>query len=381
MSENLEAEIVQLKTKFESLKMRCTEKIADYRSRHCVEREVIIDELLTAQENFEKSLSDCRKLSNQSNEAFSYIAKLLLENPSVLTNGRLKVEDLGINAGARDLQWEINDVYLHRRYHKIIRFKIRLNDDHLTFILQRDKNTEGPLVRWPATHRKIDEIEFSPVRGPINKGKNLSLASLGTTDWSSLIELVSIVLNIARSNTLPLEKSVAALLEVGLNEFNAQLLNFPPVLRFDSIVPAKILHQDSYWGVTLRLRNLMQGDKHWPSLVYSLTSVDSSDKTRGENPRIELPKEASEFLENWFIETADDRGERFELRFRMPREMDMLVWQKLSETDQVRLISLLSILEVQLSELKEIDVNMDWGRWMALGTSMRDTIAERMSGR
>lgn len=381
ISENLEVEIDQLKKRFESIKTLCAEKIADHRSGHRIEREVVVNELLSVQEHLEKSLRECRQLNSQCDESFGYIAKILLENPSVLTSNRLKIRDLGAQANGHETQWEISDIYLQRRYHKILRFKTRLDNDGLVFIMQREKNTQGPLVKWPSTHKKLDELELSPVRGPINEGKNLNLASLGTTDWASLIELVSIIGNIVESDNLLFEKSFKDSLYVGLSDFKARLLNFPPVLRFDSISLAKILHQDSYWGVTLQLTNLMQGEKRWPTLIYSLASVDSSDKKLGENPRIELPKAASEFLDNWFIETADDRGERFELRFRRPNEMDMFVWRKLSEIDQLRLISLLSILEVQLSELREIDVNMDWERWMSLGTAMRDTIAGKMIGR
>ena len=378
MNESFSAEVASFIDKFESFKSRCYQRFVEHQADNCNERAVVIDELLNVQDDLERKVLECQRLKTQCDEAFEYIARVLTGSAHLLLKDKINIQDLGLVDGKHTLQWIVQDIYLQRRYHKCLRFKTVLHEGTAALVVQRERNTHGPLVRWPASHRKLDEIIFLPQHGPINRGSNANLASLGTSDWNALIELTSVLIDVVQSSDIELEQALANDFAEGLCQLKTHLDKFPSVLRFDRIYMVKITHQDAYWGVTLRLENLMQGEKYWDELTYSLSSVDHPGETAGQHPRIEFPKSASGFFDNWFIESADDRGERFELRFRIPNEMDLAVWRQISGLDQLRLISLLSILEVQLSELKDVDVNMDWSRWVALGITMREIISKNM---
>jgi len=112
---------------------------------------------------------------------------------------------------------------------------------------------------------------------------------------------------------------------------------------------------------------------------YRISTIDEHEDSFGQNPRLEFPRNAQQYLENWFIETNDFRGPRLELRFSRPDAMDTNIWSSLAEKDQVLIAGLISSMPIQFADLSktEIDTSAKWPAWTDLALSIATILAVR----
>ncbi len=97
------------------------------------------------------------------------------------------------------------------------------------------------------------------------------------------------------------------------------------------------------------------GERHWPTFEFRLSAANVKKGQFSYLPKLEFPLAAQgpQQFENWFEESDDDRGPKFELRFDIKNKaMDIGLWNALSATDQAQALSMCEQLPVLLQRLQ-----------------------------
>lgn len=377
---SIDADLDHIKTKISDLKFTYKKNLCDQNVIFLEEKKFLLKQLFRTQEELQRHVIENERIKEELEGSRGYLQRLIISSPYYLTMCGLKITQEK-HKNHQILQWSVSDLYLGERYFPALNFKTVLTDGTAGIIIQRlpSSTDQGPLVRWPNAYRDADEIAFIPAPGPIHIGENTSLASLGPSDWATLQELVVVLIRYL-SNTAKniLQKKIRTQLLSGLISLQRKLQSWPAILRYDSICLERVVDQTPYRALEICLVNVSQGEKTWPSLTYYLASMDVEEKGFGRNPRIEFQEKARGFFENWFVETDDVRGRRLEIRFSLPDDMDIPVWGQLSEIDQIRVVSLISTLSLQLDELRHTDTRIEWGDWLVISENIRTIIVNRV---
>jgi hypothetical protein len=83
-------------------------------------------------------------------------------------------------------------------------------------------------------------------------------------------------------------------------------------------------------------------------------------------------------FENWFAESDDALGRRFELRFNTRAQaMDIGAWEALSVIDQIQAAHIIRLLPVWLERLAQrgVPLSRPWTDWIAASRNMGEVLA------
>lgn len=161
-----------------------------------------------------------------------------------------------------------------------------------------------------------------------------------------------------------------------LNMLRRQLQELPPSWRFDAVQLAHEQVNPDYEHLWFSLRNVVYGDRHWPNFEFRLSASNVRRGKFSTHPKLEfpLPEEGAKQFENWFEESEDDRGPKFELRFetKVPA-MDVTAWKALSPTDQAQALSLVAHLPIVLERLQQqgTAIRRPWADWQGLASGIQ----------
>lgn len=151
------------------------------------------------------------------------------------------------------------------------------------------------------------------------------------------------------------------------------LQELPRTLRFHNARIDSSAPLPAYESLQFSLQDAHYGDRNWSVFSFKLAATRSTGILT--QPRLEfhLFDAANRPFENWFVESSDGLGDRLELRFDTNTEaFDSAVWKRLSEIDQLQLLSIISRLPLLLDlvpihgEGKSLDVSS----WKVLALSM-----------
>jgi len=131
-----------------------------------------------------------------------------------------------------------------------------------------------------------------------------------------------------------------------------RLAAFPPVFRYDSLSLERQQVNPDYEHLWIRLQGLSFGQESWDAFEFRFSCAEVTPDRFGGFPKLEFPQGHSEApFEGWYVESEDDFGPKFELRFALPGDMDLEVWQSLPRPDRAFLIALIARLPVILEDL------------------------------
>lgn len=350
------------------------------------ENDLILLQLHETQEELEQYLLQHQANQGEVVQLRTRLTKLLAQLPDYWDAESIDVTPQDAPAGSKFLQWRLTNIDLGERLIPELIFKTTLTNGLAGIIIQRSEGSESPvpLLRWPGAFAAAQELPCVPVRGHATEGNNAALTALGSSDWQLLQRLVRCLLALLSS---PDEKRLPSQLDreslcQGLTALQHSLVNWPTVLRYDTIELHNIQQFDTYRSLELRLTNLQLGQQQWPALDYRLATVDPEPGDFGQNPRLEFPASTRAALQSWFAESDDERGARLELRFARPDVLDTLVWNVLSAKDQLLIAGLLATLPLQLVELQQANptVPITWRKWRAMVESLRNATLARHQG-
>ena len=154
----------------------------------------------------------------------------------------------------------------------------------------------------------------------------------------------------------------------------------PPSLRFDAVSLRHEQVNPDYEHLWLRLSNAQYGERRWPVFEFRLSANNVRKAKWSHLPKLEFPlpeQGGPKQFENWFEESEDDQGPKFELRFDMKAPaMDIQCWNALSELDQKQAWELVRSLPAMLQELEQAGarIHRSWDDWQLLATGIEQTL-------
>lgn len=338
---------------------------------------MLIRELFKVQAALEEAQANAKDLQYQIDNSLRYIDRLNSALPHRWLGSAVAIKDVSASKKVRVLHWHISDVFVGGRFFDSIQFYTSFVNGilHLEFPRAAYKNSNTPFMRWPACTHEANKLLITASE---HSGVEKILSSFGPSDWVLVQEIVEDLLRFISNSTERLGEQYSTELNFGLRYLAKAIATHPPVLRFDHISLVELSHNGGYHGLRLKLENVVQGETHWDAVEYTLSTVDAAGEPFGGHPRIEFSRVPDPFLSCWYPEQVDDQGERFELRFETPALMDIKVWRSLPEQDKIRLVSLLSALDAQFSELEVQHPHIEWRKWRELGECMKNIIAKTM---
>jgi len=340
------------------------------------ENELLLKSLMNAQEALERQLMLNNKTRFLCRVQEKQIRKLLELQPDFLSYEDLTISVRETEQSILLMDWRFHELYIGNRFFDDVSFNTHLAGETFGIVFKRisEDSDPHPLLRWPTSFR--NKKEFSILTR--ENVKNEALSELSTSDWKLLQRIIDVMLSLTADPTaldLPANISRHNLMQ-GLKKFITMIRSWPSVLRYDEIKLSSIQEIPGYEALSISLADASLGKLHWPSIEYRLATADILPQEFGKNPRIEFPESMSSVLENWFIETSDDRGSRLELRFAHPQDMDVTVWNQISFTDQILIAGIIGSFHLQANDLKQCDKKppRGWQAWLDVSLTLKQIL-------
>jgi hypothetical protein len=278
------------------------------------------------------------------------------------------------------LVWQLQNLHIASRSFPELTFET-ITEKGLTGFVFSQATSEAVFVRWPVNKADEDELILMPYgEGDLLKERMDTLANLATSDWAllqALIRLLITVLQQPQALQLPTDFAIDNYSN-GLKLSLGVLQKFPPLLRYDQVTLKRAQVNPDYEHLWLQLENLVFGDKAWPEFNFRLSCANVGANRFGGYPKLEFPETVEpNVFEGWFIESYDDFGGKLELRFALPKAMDIEVWQRLTDNDRNFLFALLMSLPNMLGILQNSTTQLKrpWADWLAMVKEMQAIIA------
>jgi len=280
------------------------------------------------------------------------------------------------------ITWRITNLSAASRTLPELHFKTVVERGVAGFVLTREPNTTGPLVRWPARAANRNEVALVPAGDRQHLEEQIEiLLDLATADWDFLKALVGVVRGALDSpTTVKLPKGRAESLRDGLAKLEKIIERFSATLRYDRVSLKREQVNADYEHLWLHLDNLAMGSRRWPQFEFRFSCANVTPESFGNHPKLEFPQELGKApFENWFVESHDDFGAKLELRFALPESIDLAVWQRLSANDRVFLKALIARLPAILAALQADGVKLarPWKAWIVMAHAVQRVLALR----
>jgi hypothetical protein len=163
-----------------------------------------------------------------------------------------------------------------------------------------------------------------------------------------------------------------------------QLVDLSPVWRFDAVQLKHHQVNPDYENLCFTLTNAHFGARRWPSFEFRLSAANIKRGKFSGHPKLEFPlqEQGDKQFENWFEESEDDQGPKFELRFDIKtRSLDINTWRTLSPSDQAQTLSLSDQLPVLLQRLQAqgVQISRPWTDWQGMAAAIQDAFSHCLS--
>jgi hypothetical protein len=255
-----------------------------------------------------------------------------------------------------------------------LRLKLHAAKNRLQLTLMRPAGGAAPWLKWPQFERPdgqwqaADELLIDPAARK-GSAEAANLAALAPSDLKLLVALCE---SLGAQDATHWASRWQAMAQT--------LRALPPRWRYDAIHLREEQQLPQYEHLWLRLDNAQWGDRHWPAFEFVLSSHQPRSAQGSHLPKLEFPLSAEgtpKQFDNWFAESEDHKGPKFELRFEtLAPAMDMSCWNALSKTDQGQAMQIAIALPQMLQELQQagVGVSHPWADWQTLAKSIQVTL-------
>lgn len=310
--------------------------------------------------------------------------RMLQRNPDYCDYESLKLlpEESGQDNA---LAWQFQNLHIASRSIPQLTFQTFTEQGLTGFVFSESTSKENIFTRWPLNSLNEEQLTLIPYgEGELIAKRFETLINLSTSDWAFLQALIRMLLSILQQPqtlNLPTDVNVQTHLE-GLIAFQDIINKFPPILRYDQLTLKRSQVNPDYEHLWLNLDNLTFGDKHLPAFNFRLSCANVGPNRFGGYPKLEFPETTESCIfEGWFIESYDDFGGKLELRFALPKAMDIEVWQRLSDNDRDFLFALLMSLPNMLGILQNstTQIKRPWADWLNMVKDMQAILEQQRS--
>ena len=158
-----------------------------------------------------------------------------------------------------------------------------------------------------------------------------------------------------------------------LDKLQQRLNQQPPRLLYNKVRLTREQVNPDYEHLWLTLEQPSFNSTNLQSWSFRLSCAGVTPNEFGNQPKLEVPEQDAQLLENWFQESSDHFGNKLELRYAMPGAMDMGVWKRLAAGDQRLLKTLIQQLPDILTDLEQQGRTLErpWADWQQLAAEMQ----------
>lgn len=336
------------------------------------ENELILRQLHTTQEHLENSLYQYAQDRAEQSRLALRLENLTRQYPALWEFSEIEVKLLTEKNALISIRWVVRNTYIDNIFHAEICLRTVYQGDITSIILEKIE----PNPYREDNNDEITEVRCAPRRGPFSIAENVEVTAIGTTNWRLLNSLIPKIIHyLENQQNTALEHAAVNYSRQGLVVLQKMLKSWPNVLRYDSIKLSKVRLSDEYQALEISLINVNISDRVLPKFTFTLSTCNQPFENFGEHPRLEFHEESKDCFDNWFVETADSRGSRLELRFARPDIMDVAVWHKLAPRDQLLIGATISKLPELLSHFENEQTNtLDWNKWRQMSAMIRSAL-------
>lgn len=343
------------------------------------ENEILSHQLHQCQEILEKNFAANRFLSIQAREKDLVLASYSTAHPQHCYYESMDIATENSNI-SNSYQFTINNLYLVDDLIPMVSFRVIESGDGLSACFTKTSNS---WLRYTGGRLLDEHLVCNPASGNPYQGENSQLTALSTSSWNKLKALVRLLADITGhpdSANLNLKTSIGPL-NKGLQQLFSTLSNWPAVFRYDQVELISSIETGLYQRLEIQIKNLSAGQEFWPNVHYNLATVESTEQTFGQHPRLEFPESTPNALSSWYPEIVDHRGPRCELRFAQPNSIDIGAWNAMSGRDQVLVVALISGFSQQIKDLQasQDSSTFELTKWANLIHSMKSILSNNIT--
>lgn len=360
---HLEQKWAELKAQYDKLHKQLTVEL-QLKADALEENQLLLQQLHQVQEELEKFFIDGLELKAENDKLSQRVQRLMARFP-----GTVEWDSLHAKADKTSLRLDLINVITEQR-----------TLDRLQLVVGRSKKQP--------TLQVVDLDERMPVllHGALQKSLNLAspsdatesaeLAYLATSDVKLLQSVCKSVSTAMPDDVLGRDRWASDLKTLA-EQFNL----LAPAWRYDRVQLKNEQINPDYEHLWFKFENVSYGTRTWPSFEFRLSAANVRKGQFSKHPKLEFPMPGQGIqkqFENWFEESEDDHGLKYELRFDLSRrEMDINAWLALSDIDQRQLQSIINILPRVVIGLKNngISIKRDPNQWCDLIYGINELIS------
>lgn len=329
------------------------------------ENELILLQLHQVQEELEHYFLQYKEAEQEITRWQSRWARMLERNPDFIDYERLTVEP---DTNEHQFIWQFEKIDIAGRSLDQLNLRTQLDGEtvHLTF--QREN-----FIRWPLSADNTETLTISPESHQI-------IETLSTSDFT-LIKALTQFLATHGLHTQEAAKHIdgptRAALKRGLQQFSAVLEQLPPTFRYDHIELKREQINPDYEHLWFRFQKASFGKLEAPAFEFRLSCANVRPNAFGKYPKLEFPEgDGASLFEQWYEESWDDFSSKWELRFALPRSMDLEVWRSISEHDRALVRSLVNQLPIFFAELNKngLTPKRKWKEWEIMTKNIKSIL-------
>ncbi len=333
------------------------------------EKAMLLVQLAQVRETLDENFAHYRRADNECRRLDARWKRLLQRYP-----GYCDYETYALVPTLRQtdafLSWHITNLEAAGRFLPMIAGSLTVNDAAVVLSVARGTGA-SPLVRWPVGgDGQVTSIAF-----PCGQAGDPVFA-LGTSDWQFIQVLAGLLQGLAAISG----QDTQGVFVAGLGQFLAQASALPPVFRYDSVQLQSEQVHPAYEHLWLRFENLSFGSIACPAFEFRFSCAEIGAEAFGRKPKLEFPESVGQDpFESWFRESEDHFGHKLELRFALPGDMDLMVWEQLSEGDRYFITVLVANLPAILHALHDsgVKTNHSLADWAGMARTVAQILERR----
>lgn len=351
---------------------KCENKLDDANK----ENDLLLMQLHKVQEELEYYFFQYKDMQEKFNNVDGRLQRMINRHP-----WHCDYESVSIDVSPDNLMQKLtirfNDFYCIDRHLPELEIDIVLEHGIAGFRFRRKADGVSPLLRWPSGAEGKENVAIIPVVKDENDQLRYEVfLDLSTTDWRFVQSVALISLEILQFSKEDghFKEGQKKNFTTGLDKFLSIINTFPPVFRYDRVELKNQQVNPSYEHLWLRLENVALDGKLWVDFEFRVSCANVNSNSFGAQPKLEFPEKFGEApLESWFDESSDDFGAKLELRFALPHDMDMYIWNRMSNNDKNFISKLISRLPSILHGLRDrgVPMNRSWDDWIKMTLDMQ----------
>jgi hypothetical protein len=240
----------------------------------------------------------------------------------------------------------LSNIFLGNRFLPFISFNIEYSSELVKLVIS--SSNASAFFKYFGRYQtdSSDFLFILTTEKDLNSVDLVNYVLLSTTDWNCLLEILNILDRKIR-RTASLSDSLSDInydsLKRSFSVFFNKLNDLPPILRFDDITILDEQISSEYEFICIRLNNLSYDRSTANNIEFRLSCSDLNNSDFGIMINLEFPKErSSASFEKWVTNARDGYGDKLEVRFKYPYDVDIEVLNSLSLRDRDFVLALIS---------------------------------------